>query len=163
MTVLKGGPGWELPKMSVIGTPFSLGEDMIGILIVTHQDFGEKLLQAAEGILGQQEKCASISVSVSSDMEEIMHRINSGVEEVDDGHGVIVITDMFGGTPSNLSLSLLGTGRLEVITGANLPMLLKILSCREMRLEEVALEAKSAGRQGILVAGEVLKRKIANG
>jgi len=136
---------------------------MVGVLLVTHQDFGEKLLQAAEGILGTQEGCSAVSVSVSSEMEEVMHMINQGVQDVDTGQGVIVITDMFGGTPSNLSLSLLGSGRLEVITGANLPMLLKILSCREMPLEDLALEAKSAGRQGILVAGEVLKRKIANG
>lgn len=136
---------------------------MIGVLIVTHQEFGEHLLQAAEGILGEQERCQAVSINASKDMEASLQEIQDGVEQVDAGTGVVLLTDMFGGTPTNLSLSLLGSGKLEVITGANLPMLLKILSRREMALEELALEAKSAGRQGILVAGEVLKRKIANG
>lgn len=136
---------------------------MIGILIVTHHEFGEKLLQAAEGILGKQDKCISLSVDFSKELDNILEDIQNKIEDIDDGQGVIVLTDMFGGTPSNLTLSLLGSGNLEVITGANLPMLLKIMSVRnDLSLEKLALEAKSAGRQGILVAGEVLKRKIAN-
>ncbi len=136
---------------------------MVGVLIVTHQDFGEKLLQTAEGVLGSQNNCLAISIDVTTEMKGLVEKIQQGVQEVDSGKGVIILTDMFGGTPSNLSLSLLGTARLEVITGANLPMLLKILSSRDMELEELVYEAKTAGRQGILVAGEVLKRKIVNG
>ncbi len=136
---------------------------MIGVLIVTHQEFGQHLLRAAEGILGEQERCLAVSINATKEMEALLQEIQDGAEQVDAGEGVVLLTDMFGGTPTNLSLSLLGSRKLEVITGANLPMLLKILSRRDMALEELALEAKSAGRQGILVAGEVLKRKIANG
>jgi PTS system mannose-specific IIA component len=136
---------------------------MIGVLIVTHFDFGENLLQTAETIVGKQEGCLAISVDNSKEIESMLADIQSGVERVDYGDGVVILTDMFGGTPTNMSLSLLGSGKLEVITGANLPMLLKILNTREQPLESLAQEAKSAGRQGILVAGEVLRRKIANG
>ncbi|MFO8032909.1 MAG: PTS sugar transporter subunit IIA [Desulfohalobiaceae bacterium] len=136
---------------------------MVGVLLVTHLDFGHKLLQTAEQILGEQQGCLAISVNVQRKMEDILQEIQAGIQEVDRGQGVLVLTDMFGGSPSNLSLSLLGSGRLEVITGANLPMLLKILGCRELDLQEVALQAKSAGQQGIVVAGEVLKQKVTDG
>ena len=143
---------------------------MIGIVIVTHARYGEELLEAAQGIMGQQDNCASLTISVNKDMEMSVNEIHSAVKRVDSGEGVLILTDMFGGTPSNLSLSLIGTGNLEVITGVNLPMLLKILESRQqddskeesISLESVAHEAKSAGRQGILVAGEVLKRKVAH-
>ncbi len=143
---------------------------MIGVVIVTHAKYGEELLEAAQGILGRQEHCAALSVNVAKDMENSVQEIHSAVKEVDSGEGAIILTDMFGGTPSNLSLSLIGTGQLEVITGVNLPMLLKILETRGQNdsksgsasLESIAHEAKSAGRQGILVAGEILKRKVAH-
>lgn len=141
---------------------------MIGVVIVTHEDYGKQLLQAAEGILGTQDNCAALSVNVNKDMEKSVQEIHTTVKSVDSGEGVIILTDMFGGTPSNLSLSLLGTRQLEVITGVNLPMLLKILEYREQILLEdssvdsIANEVKSAGRQGILVAGEVLKRNVAH-
>jgi PTS system mannose-specific IIA component len=136
---------------------------MVGVLLVTHLDFGHKLLQTAEQILGEQQGCLAISVNVQLNMEDILQEIKSGIQEVDKGQGVLLLTDMFGGSPSNLSLSLLGSGKLEVITGANLPMLLKILGCREESLQELALQAKSAGQQGIVVAGEVLKQKVSDG
>lgn len=143
---------------------------MIGVVIVTHEDYGKQLLQAADGILGTQDNCAALSVNVHKDMEKSVQEIHTTVKSVDSGEGVIILTDMFGGTPSNLSLSLLGTRQLEVITGVNLPMLLKLLEYREQILPEdsnssvdsIANEAKSAGRQGILVAGEILKRKVAH-
>jgi PTS system mannose-specific IIA component len=136
---------------------------MIGVLIVTHLGFGQKLLETAEGIVGKQEGCVALSLDAGHDMETVLKNMKQGLKKLDFGQGVLVLTDMFGGTPSNISLSLLGSGKLEVITGANLPMLLKIFSARgTTSLAELALEAKSAGRQGILVAGEVLKRKIAN-
>lgn len=136
---------------------------MIGVLIVTHLGFGQKLLETAEGIVGKQDDCLALSLDAGHDMEAVLGEIKDGLRQLDRGKGVLVLTDMFGGTPSNVSLSLIGSGNLEVITGANLPMLLKIFSSRSTTsLEDLALEAKSAGRQGILVAGEVLKRKIAN-
>jgi PTS system mannose-specific IIA component len=136
---------------------------MIGIVLITHHDLGQILLQTAEGILGELENCSAISVDGSSGMDQAMSEIQERIRVMDQGEGVLVLTDMFGGTPSNLSLSLLESARLEVVTGANLPMLLKILNRRGDDLEELAGEAKSAGRQGIVVAGEVMKRKINHG
>jgi PTS system mannose-specific IIA component len=136
---------------------------MIGIVLITHNALGDTLLQTAEGILGELENCIAISVDGNSSMDQAMTEIQKRIREVDQGEGVLVLTDMFGGTPSNLSLSLLESERLEVITGANLPMLLKILHRTDADLEDLASEAKSAGRQGIVVAGEVMKRKINNG
>lgn len=136
---------------------------MVGVLLVTHLDFGHKLLQTAEGILGEQQGCLAVSVNVQHNMEDILQEIKAGIQEVDRGQGVLVLTDMFGGSPSNLSLSLLGSGRLEVITGANLPMLLKILGSRDLKLQDLASQAKTAGQQGIVVAGEVLKQKVTDG
>jgi len=136
---------------------------MIGIVLITHHELGRVLLQTAEGILGKLENCTALSVDGSSSMDQAMKEIQQRIRSMDQGEGVLVLTDMFGGTPSNLSLSLLESTRLEVITGANLPMLLKILNKREADLEELAGEAKSAGRQGIVVAGDVMKRKISNG
>jgi len=136
---------------------------MIGIVLITHHELGHILLQTAEGILGELENCSAISVDGSSSMDQAMTEIQERIRGMDQGEGVLVLTDMFGGTPSNLSLSLLESTRLEVVTGANLPMLLKILNRRDADLEELAGEAKSAGRQGIVVAGEVMKRKINNG
>lgn len=133
---------------------------MIGVVLVTHSDFGEGLLRAAEGILGDQEHCRAVSVTGGKTMQAMLEEIEAGVKAVENGEGVLIVTDMFGGTPSNLSLSLLKTFRVEVISGANMPMLLKILGSRHSPLETVALEAKTAGRQGIVVAGEVLKRKV---
>ncbi len=136
---------------------------MIGIVLITHHELGHILLQTAEGILGELENCSAISVDGSSSMDQAMTEIQERIRGMDQGEGVLVLTDMFGGTPSNLSLSLLESTRLEVVTGANLPMLLKILNRRDADLEELAGEAKSSGRQGIVVAGEVMKRKINNG
>jgi len=136
---------------------------MIGVIIVTHAEFGETLRKAAEGIVGRQEQCLTFSVTTDLGMNSIVEALDEGIKNVDTGQGVIILTDMFGGTPSNLSLSFLGTRRLEVITGVNLPLLLKIFSNRDLSLEQLAKQAKLAGQQGILVAGEVLKRKVADG
>lgn len=136
---------------------------MIGIVVVTHLDFGERLLRAAEMIMGPQQACVSVSLDISADMHTVLQELKDAVRATEQGEGVLVLTDMFGGTPSNLSLSLLSSNKLEVMTGVNLPMLLKILGGRNKPLAEVVSEAKAAGRQGILVAGEVLRRKVANG
>ena len=93
-------------------------------------------------------------------MDVILEELKTIVQDMDSCNGVLILTDMFGGTPTNLSLSFLGAKKLEVITGVNLPMLLKALSSRDLPLEKLAAEVKSAGRQGIVVAGEVLKRPV---
>ncbi len=133
---------------------------MVGVLIVTHLDFGKQLLLTAESIIGRQNRCKALSVDTSKPMEEILGDIQLSVKELDEGDGVIILTDMFGGSPSNLSFSLLNSYNLEVITGANLPMLLKILTNRNLSLEDLANEGKIAGKKGIRVAGELLQRKV---
>lgn len=133
---------------------------MIGIILVTHGNFGQSLLSAASMIMGDDEKCHSLGVDVSRPMKDIIEELKGKVSELDSGSGVLILTDMFGGTPTNISLSLLSPGKIEVITGVNLPMLLKALGGRTKKLEDLAQEIKGAGKQGILVAGEVLKRKI---
>ena len=132
----------------------------VGVVVVTHVNYGQSLIHAAEAIMGAQEGVAAVSVDMSQEVERILANIRLAVEDTDSGRGVLILTDMFGGTPTNLSLSLLGAGHLEVITGVNLPMLLKVLSGRTRKLEELSADAKTAGCQGIVVAGEVLRSRV---
>lgn len=133
---------------------------MIGVLLVTHGLLGQHLLDVAQAILGPQEGCAVVAVDDTRPMDAILEDIKTQARRLDRGSGVLILTDMFGGTPSNLSLSLLLQGKVEVISGVNVPLLLKALTSRGGNLNQVALEAKAAGKQGILVAGEVLRRKV---
>uniref|UniRef100_I2Q1T2 Phosphotransferase system, mannose/fructose-specific component IIA n=1 Tax=Desulfovibrio sp. U5L TaxID=596152 RepID=I2Q1T2_9BACT len=135
----------------------------VGVVVVTHTDYGAWLLKAAEFILGPQEHCRCVSVDMTHPVDETLVTLKAAIKDTEQGGGVLILTDMFGGTPTNLSLSLLGTGRLEVLTGVNLPMLIKILGSRTKALETLAVEAKQAGCQGIVVAGEVLRKKVAEG
>jgi mannose PTS system EIIA component len=135
----------------------------VGVVVVTHTDYGSWLVKAAECIMGPQDHCRSVSVDMTHDVALTLTELKAAIKETDQGGGVLILTDMFGGTPTNLSLSLLGTGRLEVLTGVNLPMLIKILGSRTKALESLAVEAKQAGCQGIVVAGEVLRKKVAEG
>jgi len=132
----------------------------VGVVLVTHADYGAMLLKAAEYIVGPQQHCRAVSVDITSEVGQTLEVLTQAVKDVDQGAGVIILTDMFGGTPTNMSLSLLGTHHLEVLTGANLPMLIKILSSRGRPLEQLAAEAKTAGVQGIVMAGEVLRKKV---
>lgn len=133
--------------------------------MVTHTEYGLYLLKAAELILGPQDNCFFVSVDVTKDVEKSLAEIKSSVKQGDQGEGVVILTDMFGGTPTNLSLSLLNLGEhdLEVITGVNLPMLLRVLGSRKLALADLAKEAKAAGTQGIVVAGDLLRSKVAKG
>ncbi|MDR1126337.1 MAG: PTS sugar transporter subunit IIA [Deltaproteobacteria bacterium] len=133
----------------------------VGLAVVTHVDYGASLLRAAEHIVGPIQDCVSIQVDINNDVQETLKRLNDAVALLDSGAGVLVLTDMFGGTPTNLSLSLLGRGgNIEVLTGVNLPMLLKVLSNRQKPLEEISELACEAGREGIAVAGDILRSKI---
>ena len=132
----------------------------VGVILVTHTDYGSRLLKAAEFILGEQEGCAAISVDGTHEVAQTVAALKHAVQDHDEGGGVILLTDMFGGTPTNLSLSLLGSGKLEVVTGVNLPMLLKVLGSRTLELSQLAGDARAAGCQGIVVAGEVLRGRI---
>lgn len=133
----------------------------VGVVLVTHADYGSALLRAAGFILGEQDDCASISVDASLGVDESFDRLKDAVLRLDKGMGVIILTDMFGGTPTNMSLSLLGSHKVEVVTGVNLPMLLKVFSKRTMSLEELACEAGDAGQKGIVVAADMLRKKKA--
>ncbi len=131
----------------------------VGVIIVAHGDYGSTTLRTVESILGTLTDCVSISVDVVQDVDETVYRLEDAAVRLDKGAGVIILTDMFGGTPTNLSLALLGKFNIEVITGVNLPMAMKVFSSRYTPLKELAALAKEAGNSGIVVAGEVLSQK----
>jgi PTS system mannose-specific IIA component len=133
---------------------------MIGVLIVTHRELAEALISVCDLIMGRQEGMIAVSLDPSESPETSMEQIKTGLAQVNNGNGVIILTDMLGGTPSNLSLSFLQEGKVEVVTGVNLPMLMKLAHLRESTdLREVALSLRQSGQQGITVASEVLQRK----
>lgn len=135
------------------------GQAQVGIIVVSHADYGSAMLRTAEFILGQQSDCCSISVDVAHEVSETVRRLTDAAQRLDKGAGVIILTDMFGGTPTNLALSLLGTHKVEVVTGVNLPMLLKVFTSRSAALDELARIAGEAGAKGIVVAGSMLRNK----
>lgn len=131
---------------------------MIGILVVTHIDLGRELLRAAEFIVGRIEGAATVSIADTSSSDELRKVIEKKISEIDTGEGVLVLTDMFGGTPSNLSLSFLAKDRLEVLSGVNLPMVIFIHQNRSgMKLADLAEKAQGAGKAGISLAGKLLE------
>lgn len=131
----------------------------VGVLVVTHGEFGAALLDAAQMIMGPQQGIASVSVLVSRGVDEILAELKAALAKLEAGMGVVVLTDLFGGTPTTLSLSLRKLGNNEVVAGVNLPMLLKVLQSRTATLAELAAQAKAAGQQGIVVPGEMLRKK----
>lgn len=132
----------------------------VGIVIATHADYGSALLRAAELIAGPVQDCTCIQVDSASSVEATVARLQEAVDRLSSKLGVLVFTDMFGGTPTNLSLSLLKSRKdVEVLTGVNLPMLLRVLSNRNLLLSELADLALAAGCEGILVAGKILANK----
>jgi len=131
---------------------------MIGLLIITHCDLCKELLNATEFIVGRLEAVATISINQTSDSEEIRKMIEEKITSLDQGQGVIILTDMFGGTPSNLSLSFLKEEMVEVLTGANLPMVIAIAQNRmDLKLSELAEKAQEAGKMSISLAGKLLE------
>lgn len=130
---------------------------MIGLILVTHGRLAEEFVAAAEHVVGPQRNMRAISIGPDDDIEQRRRDILSAVEAVDDGSGVILLTDMFGGTPSNLAISIMNQGRVEIIAGVNLPMLIKLASVRETEsLEEAVANAQEAGRKYINVASRLL-------
>ncbi len=133
---------------------------MIGVLIVTHQELAQALLSVVDLIMGRQDGMAAVSLDPTLPPEDCMEQIKQGLTQVNNGDGVIIFTDMLGGTPSNLSLSFLQEGKVEIVTGVNLPMLMKLAHLRgNPDLGEVAATLRESGQQGITVASEVLHRK----
>jgi PTS system mannose-specific IIA component len=132
---------------------------MIGVVLVTHGRLAEEFRQAVEHVVGPQEQFRTVSIGPEDDMEQRRREIVEAVAETDTGEGVIVLTDMFGGTPSNLAISVMEPGRIEVIAGMNLPMLIKLSSARRCTMEQALTEAQNAGRKYINVASQVLAAK----
>jgi PTS system mannose-specific IIA component len=130
---------------------------MIGILIISHCDIGKEILNAAELIMGRIEAADAISITQTTESAELLKLIAKKIQLLDQGQGVMVLTDMFGGTPSNLSLSFLEKESIEVLTGVNLPMLVAIVQERDnLSLAKLGEKAQDAGRRSIALAGKLL-------
>ncbi len=131
---------------------------MIGLLIISHCNLGREFLNAAELIVGRLENADAIAITETSETEELLTAIAEKIKSLDDGQGVLVLTDMFGGTPSNLSLSFLEEQMVEVLTGVNLPMVISVAQDRhQLTLTELGERAEQAGRRSIALAGKLLK------
>ncbi len=130
---------------------------MIGLILVTHGLLAEEFVHAMEHVVGPQDKIATVCIGPQDDMEKRRGEIARAIKRVDSGNGVIILTDLFGGTPSNLAISLLEAGRIEVIAGINLPMLIRLAGARKsMNVVDAVEAAKTAGRNYITVASEFL-------
>ena len=131
---------------------------MIGMVLVTHGRLADEFIAATEHVVGPQDSIRAISIGPEDDMEKRRNDIVMAVEEVDSGSGVILLTDMFGGTPSNLAISLLDRANVEVIAGINLPMMIKLAKIRQSEgLAEAVAKAQESGRKYINVASILLK------
>ncbi|MDG1995565.1 MAG: PTS sugar transporter subunit IIA [Emcibacteraceae bacterium] len=130
---------------------------MIGMVVVTHGRLAEEFIAAMEHVVGPQEALQAISIGPDDDMEQRRQDILDAVTSVDVGDGVILLTDMFGGTPSNLAISIMDSTKVEVIAGINLPMLIKLASVRiEGTMDEAVTAAQDSGRKYINIASHVL-------
>ncbi|MEH3106752.1 MAG: PTS sugar transporter subunit IIA [Sphingomonas fennica] len=130
---------------------------MIGLVLVTHGGLAAEFVTAMEHVVGRQRAIEAICIGPDDDMEARRADIAAAVKAVDEGAGVILLTDLFGGTPSNLAISLMEPGRVEVIAGVNLPMLIRLEGARKMmKVTAAVAAARDAGRKYISVASEVL-------
>jgi PTS system mannose-specific IIA component len=133
---------------------------MIGVVLVSHGDLASGLLRAAEIIAGKIENTVTVDISSRMGMEEIHSTVEAAIRTVDTGKGVLLLIDMFGGTPSNIGLSFLATHEVEVVTGVNLPMMVKLpIARQEMSLPELAKHLLEYGRRNITNPGDMLKKK----
>ena len=130
---------------------------MIGMILVTHGRLAEEFVHAMEHVVGEQPDVATICIGPNDDMEARRREIANAIKRVDSGNGVAILTDLFGGTPSNLAISLLKKGKTEVIAGINLPMLIRLAGARkDMELSAAVTAARDAGRNYITIASEYL-------
>ena len=133
---------------------------MIGLVFVTHGRLAEEFRSALEHVVGPQEKLETVAIGPDDDMDQRRKDILEAISRVDDNDGVILLTDMFGGTPSNLAISIMDHAKIEVIAGINLPMLIKLATIRtESAIEEAILLAQEAGQKYISIASHVLNDK----
>src|ERR1700743_2519202 len=132
---------------------------MIGIVLVTHGNLAREFLAAMEHVVGKQPQARAISIGPDDDMEQRRAEILKAAEDVDTGDGTILLTDMFGGTPSNLAISIMDRAKVEVLAGVNLPMLIKLASVRHHEtLADAVASAQEAGRKYINVASRLLSQ-----
>ena len=130
---------------------------MIGLILVTHGKLAEEFVHAMQHVVGRQEAVATVCIGPNDDMEARRREIADAIKAVDAGEGAIILTDLFGGTPSNLAISLMQTGRVEVIAGINLPMLIRLAGARKtMDVAAAIRAAREAGRNYITIASEFL-------
>ena len=133
---------------------------MIGIIVVTHGALGSELIAVAEHVVGKQQAVIAVPIGPEDDIESRRNEIIAKVQEVDAGQGVAILTDMFGGTPSNLAISVMQPGKVEVVAGVNVPMLIKLISVRgSMNVVNAVMTAQEAGRKYINVASNLLIKK----
>ena len=133
------------------------GNKIIGLVLVTHGNLAQEFISAMQHVVGRQEKVEAVCIGPEDDMEMRRSEILKKVESADSGSGVVVLTDMFGGTPSNLGISIMDRANVEIIAGVNLPMLIKIASLRkEKSLKETVSGAQEAGKKYINVASQIL-------
>jgi len=130
---------------------------MIGLILVTHGRLAEEFVHAMQHVVGRQEAIATVCIGPNDDMERRRKEIAEAIRAVDSGAGAIILTDLFGGTPSNLAISLMEAGRVEVIAGINLPMLIRLAGARKsMNVVDATVAARDAGRNYITIASEFL-------
>lgn len=130
---------------------------MIGMILVTHGHLAEEFVQAMEHVVGRQEAVVTVCIGPNDDMERRRNEIRDAIAQVDSGDGAIILTDLFGGTPSNLAISLMQAGKVEVIAGINLPMLIRLAGARKtMKIGAAIVAAREAGRNYITIASEFL-------
>ena len=132
-------------------------KNMIGVVLVTHGNLAKELVKVMEHVVGAQDQLTTITIDPDDDMEKRREDILSSVQFVDKGLGVIILTDMFGGTPSNLAISIMEQENIDIIAGVNLPMLIKLASVRSTKtISEAVAQAREAGQKYIMVASQVL-------
>jgi PTS system mannose-specific IIA component len=135
---------------------------MVGVIVVTHCRLGEELIAAAQLVVGEElRQFQSVSIDPKEGSEDIREKIVAAIRKVEGGQGILILTDMYGGTPSNISLSFLETKKIEVITGVNLPMLLKLATYQDnMDLQALAAFITDYGQRNINLASDVLKKRV---
>ena len=143
---------------------------MIGVIIVTHGRLGDelhktaKLIMGEPGVAGDRERCRTVAIEMDLNPDNLRDMIDKAVKAQDSGKGVLILTDMFGGTPSNISLSFLEAGKVEVLTGVSLPMLLRAFQLQDkpaMTLKELALDVMAYSRRSLVMASELMAKKAA--
>jgi mannose PTS system EIIA component len=131
---------------------------MVGVLVVTHGNLARELVLAARRIVGEVKELQAVAIDWDDDVALAGKIIGQAIREMDQGHGVLILTDMFGGTPTNISLSFLKEGKVDIITGVNLPMLIKFCNLRDRgSLAAVSAAIKEQGQKSITIAGDVFK------